>query len=126
MKSPSRSALKDLIQGIGEGDFFSLVHEFYQRQHDDVMVGFFFAGKDLRLIAQGQFEFIRHAAGLSPQAPVRRSVASAHLNLPPILQGHFDRRLAILKELLEERGIPPVRMRTWLQFEESFRELVQS
>jgi truncated hemoglobin YjbI len=122
--APSREEMRKLIESIGgKARLFSILEKFYQVLSADIMVGYFFAGKDLNRIAQGQGHFILLAAGLIP-AFEGKGPASAHHALPPILSGHFDRRLLLLEETLKEQGLNPSQISTWLQFEEAFRNLV--
>ncbi len=87
------------------------------------MVGYFFEGFNLGHIAEMQASFILRAAGLtstySGHTPDR-----AHENLPPILPGHFDRRLMILKETLKGFGLDDVQIQTWVDFEDAFRPMI--
>jgi hypothetical protein len=91
----------------------------------DLMIGFFFAGKDTDGIADRQTAFVLHSAGLIRSRP-EHGPATAHRHLPPILKGHFDRRIRILEETLREAGITESAISTWAGFEESFRKVVES
>ena len=48
--------------------------------------------------------------------------AQAHGTLPPILTGHFDRRLRILEATLHDHGLDSADIRTWVEFENAFRD----
>ena len=89
------------------------------------MIGYFFEGKPIAEIAAKQGEFILMAAGVL-QKFEGRGPATAHTNLPPIYEGHFDRRLVLLRETLLTEGLTPAQIETWVQFEESFRAMVVS
>jgi hemoglobin len=89
----------------------------------DILIGFFFDGKDIALTASRQADFILAAGGFIDRFE-GRGPASAHTALPPILSGHFDRRLQILREVLNENQVPTDAIETWVQFEEGFREVV--
>ena len=91
----------------------------------DLMIGFFFQDKDIQAIADKQTEFLLVAMGISPKF-IGRSPSQAHLGLPPILPGHFDRRLVILKETLKDHGLSPDDIQIWIEFEEAFRNVVVS
>ena len=126
VKSPSRKELASLITHIGGAARLSIIIlEFYERMSQDLMIGFFFSNKDLSLIASHQANFILNAAGLIPQFE-GKGPTSAHLALPPILSGHFDRRLVILRETLVAVGLTQEQISKWVQFEESFRAIVVS
>ena len=89
------------------------------------MIGFFFQDKNIEAIADKQTEFLLVAMGISPKF-TGRSPSQAHLSLPPILPGHFDRRLVILKETLNDHGLSAEDIEVWLNFEEAFRDVVVS
>lgn len=122
--STGRADIKVLIESIGGPPvLFQLLLEFYQEMSRDPMIGFFFDGKDLVATSKKQGEFILMAAGLIP-AYQGRGPATAHAEMPPILAGHFDRRITLLKGLLHRKGLTPEQIRLWSDFEESFRAVV--
>ena len=126
VKSPMRSELAELITSIGgETALFSILNEFYIRMSKDLMIGFFFEKHDLEHIAHMQGKFILNAAGLATSYE-GKGPSTAHTALPPILSGHFDRRLVILHETLTARGLEAKQIETWVRFEESFRAIVVS
>lgn len=53
-----------------------------------------------------------------------KSPAQAHLNLPPILKGHFDRRLKLLEQTLRIHGLSEEDIELWIQFENTFRDKI--
>ena len=119
--SLSKPALQALFQKIGGADGLrSMLHDFYARMAKDILIGFYFDGKDTNLIADRQHEFLSRAMGASPSYS-GLPPAQAHQKLPPILTGHFDRRLRILEETLRSHGMDAEDIRTWVSFEESFR-----
>ena len=89
------------------------------------MIGFFFDGKDLNHIADQQAAFILNAAGLRDRFE-GKGPSTAHVALPPILPGFFDRRLRILEEVLASHHIPPSLAEAWVRFEAGFRAVVVS
>ena len=124
VKSPSREELADLVQSLGgETVLISIMERFYQTMSQDLMIGFFFAGHDLKDIAQKQASFFLMAAGMIQHYP-GRGPSTAHQALPPILSGHFDRRLVILRQVLELEGLSELQVSAWMRFEESFRAVV--
>jgi truncated hemoglobin YjbI len=130
VKSPNREELRALFGAVikqlgSETVFRGLLLDFYQRMLNDVMIGFFFEGKDIVHIAEQQANFILMAAGLRDKYQ-GKGPATAHTALPPILPGFFDRRLRILEETLLAHSIPPKLATQWVQFEESFRAVVVS
>ena len=102
-----------------------LVLAFYEAMEKDPMIGFFFSGRDLAAIAEKQAGFILLAAGMNRKFD-GKGPATAHGALPPILPGHFDRRIVILRETLQASGLSPDTIALWIRFEESFRTQVVS
>jgi truncated hemoglobin YjbI len=118
--------VRGLVGRIGGPERLRQILEvFYERLSQDLLDGFFFAGRDLAKIADGQHAFLMRAfqeterfRGIHP--------SKAHLQLPPILRGHFDRRLQLLREVLEQEGVHPLDVKAWLKVEEGMRGVVQS
>jgi len=130
VRSPSREELKALFSAVlqqlgGEGAFYLLLRDFYRKMSEDLMIGFFFDGKDLDQIADRQAAFILNAAGLRDRFE-GKGPSTAHMGLPPILPGFFDRRLRILEEVLAAHHIPPPMADAWVRFEAGFRSVVVS
>ncbi len=121
-----RTELKELVEAVGgKAGLLMLLEQFYSRMSNDLMIGFFFRDKDLTLIVSHQAEFILNSAGL-PSNFTGKGPAQAHTLLPPILAGHFDRRLVILREVLREANVDQKWIDRWVAFEELFRGLVVS
>jgi truncated hemoglobin YjbI len=97
--------------------------DFYTRMSKDIMIGFFFTGKSPEEIAEHQFHFLMRAMGASASYE-GRSPVQAHADLPPILSGHFDRRLQILQETLTDFNLDANSIQIWLEFENSFRDVL--
>jgi truncated hemoglobin YjbI len=118
-----RPELLTLGKKLGETRLRSIVRGFYDRMKDDLLIGFFFDGKDLDAIARGQSDFLMRAMGLalsySGKAP-----ADAHDDIAPILAGHFDRRLTLLDEHLTAEGLSEEERRVWVGFENAFRSAI--
>ncbi len=120
-KSPNRDELKMLFHQIGSEERLRLIlRDFYSRMASDILVGFFFINKNPETVADKQVGFLMRAMGQSPTYR-GKSPAKAHEDLPPILAGHFDRRLKILEATLREHGIPEEAIQLWVRFEGSFR-----
>jgi hemoglobin len=123
--SVNKPELKALFQKVGgESGLSEILKDFYQRMADDLLIGFFFTGKDLEKIASQQLKFLMRAMGASPSYS-GKSPAQAHLELPPILAGHFDRRLRILEATLRDHHLTEREIQVWIQFETTFRPSVQ-
>lgn len=105
----------------GEEGLSKILTEFYKRMSHDLLIGFFFDGKDLAPIIAQQKSFLMRAMGAGNQY-LGKSPARAHDKLAPILQGHFDRRLVILREVLKDFKLPAESIDTWVEFEATFRD----
>jgi len=122
----SKVRLKNLLQSIGGEDRLrEILRDFYHRMSEDILIGYFFTGKDLNSIADRQSDFLIYAMGASTTYQGKLPT-SAHLELPPILKGHFDRRLVILRQTLKDHGLRDPDIQNWIDFESAFREVVQS
>lgn len=115
--------LQKLYRDLGEERVRLIVLDFYKRMTSDILVGFFFDGKDIDHIAAKQTEFLLRAMGAIPSYS-GKAPADAHDALPPILSGHFDRRLKILEETLIAHGLTREQVLVWIGFENAFREAV--
>jgi hemoglobin len=122
----SRPRLKALYQKIGgETRLKEILADFYRRMSQDVLIGFFFTDKNLDEIISRQQQFLMYTMGAIPSYP-GKSPTLAHLELPPILAGHFDRRLVILEQTLKGAGLSLKDIRTWINLEKSFRPAIVS
>lgn len=125
LQIPSQE-LKDLWQKIGsETRLETLLKDFYRRLAEDVMLGFFFVGKDVTEIALKQKQFLLRAFGVTPSYS-GKAPAQAHNSLAPILPGQFDRRLQILEQTLRDHSLDSKAIQTWLSFENAFRSSIVS
>jgi hemoglobin len=120
----TRPDLARLYRNIGgEQGLGAILRDFYQRMSRDVLIGFFFDGKDLDHIADQQKAFLMRAMGATPSY-AGKPPAKAHEELAPILAGHFDRRLRVLEATLKDHGVAAEDIRTWVAFESAFRDQV--
>ncbi len=101
-----------------------ILHRFYEQLFTDPIVGFFFHDQDIHKIVSGQHGFLMRAfletdrfCGVHP--------SKAHVNLPPIRRGQFDRRLVVLREVLAAEGLDPQDIEAWVKVEEGMRGLIQ-
>jgi len=121
----SSQSLNKLYEAIGkEPGLEKILLKFYENMSQDIIIGFFFDGKDLVKIARKQKEFLMRAWGVS-QSYSGKSPKAAHEKLAPILVGHFDRRLRILEDTLREFKVPEQYISFWVNFEGKFRAAVQ-
>jgi len=124
-ENQTRTNLNLIIEKLGGNRALqSLLERFYQQISQDVLVGFFFAGKDLKIIAQKQCEFLLKASNRRPTY-LGNLPGTAHLSLAPILPGHFDRRLMILRSVLSETALTEEEIEFWIEFENAFRPVIE-
>jgi truncated hemoglobin YjbI len=128
MKPPfvDRNAVQMIFLKYFEGRKERLIEfldDFYKSMANDVMIGFFFAGKNLHEIAIQQANFLWRAAGIS-ESYSGKPPATAHLGLAPILYGHFDRRLRILESQLKRLGLTDDEIASWIALENAFRSAI--
>src|SRR5262245_57121278 len=103
--SLTRPSLARLNRNVGgETGLSVILRDFYKRMSADVLIGFFFDGKDTNAIAARQLQFLLKAMGATSTYS-GKTPARAHDALPPILGGHFDRRLRILEQTLADHGL---------------------
>jgi truncated hemoglobin YjbI len=117
----SKAILFECIEFLGGLEPLKIIMiDFYTRMLQDTMIGFFFANKDIRAIAIRQAEFLYTASAPNLQYTGKKP-AEAHAHLPPILIGHFNRRLIILEQTLQDHQIPELYQKAWIRFERSFK-----
>ena len=113
-----------LSEELGGADKLeAVIARLYDRLFTDMMIGFFFAGKDKAELIRSQITYVEAhlgARGMSYEGP---SIRKAHAHLP-ILVGHFDRRHQILREVLEEFSVPEHVATAWLELDASLRDFV--
>lgn len=121
----SRARLKAVFLNLGgEEKLGEILQDFYARMSRDILIGYFFTGKDIQAIATKQKEFLMHAMGVLPTFQGKHP-NNAHRELPPILKGHFDRRLVILRETLVDHSLSDQDIRIWIDFENAFRNVIE-
>lgn len=109
-------------QAGGEAGLRAVVADFYDRVFDDVMIGFFFRGKDKARLIEKEVELALRMLGAEVEytgKPVREAHAPHR-----ILGGQFDRRLQILRETMEAHGLPAAVRDAWVRHTLSLREQV--
>lgn len=102
-----------LYDKIGAEPLRDVITDFYRRVFADVMIGFLFIGKDRHKLIQLEWEFTANLLG-GDVAYTGRPIRTAHAR-SPILGGHFERRLQILKDTLETHGVDPEVREHWLE-----------
>ena len=96
----------------GEAVVRAIVDRFVDRQFEDRIIGFFFAGKDRARVREHEYE---HAAGVlgAPVPYTGRPIPALHRPLR-INAGQFRRRLALLKQEIDAAGVPADVAELWL------------
>lgn len=106
---PERSLFDELG---GERALSAIVDRFVDRTCDDTMIGFFFRNVDRDRLKRLEYELAASHLG-GPVAYTGRPLDKAHAR-HPIMGGQFMRRLQILKDTLEEFGVPSHVREHWI------------
>jgi hemoglobin len=101
-----------LFDRIGPDALRAVIVDFYDRLFRDVMIGFLFEGKDRRRLIEKEYELT--ARFLGADIPYTgRPMREAHAR-SPILGGHFERRLEILRQTIAAHGVDAEVAASWL------------
>lgn len=100
----------------------AIVDDFIDRCFADVMIGFLFKRAAPARIKRFEFEHAAEFLG-APEPYGGRSLEEAHRR-HRILGGQFDRRLQILRNTLDDHGVPPAIRDAWLAHQQSLRSQV--
>lgn len=106
----------------GEAVLRPLLVDFYDRVFDDVMIGFFFKGKDKARLVEKELELALRFLGADVEytgTPLPEAHA-AH----PIMGGQFNRRTQILRETMGDHGLSAEVQAAWLEHTERLRSQV--
>ena len=96
----------------GQEGLERIVRDFVDRVFDDFVIGFLFEGRDKARIVRHEVELASvHSGGPGPYRG--RGIGSVHRPLR-INRGHFRRRHAILRHVLEKHGVPPEVIARWI------------
>lgn len=106
----------------GEAVVRAIVDRFVDRQFDDRIIGFFFAGKDRARVKQFEYE---HAASIlgAPVVYGGRPIPALHRPLR-INAGQFRRRLALLRQEIEAAGLPADVEALWLDAQRRMERVI--
>lgn len=102
-----------LYDQIGGDKLREVIADFYTRLFHDLMIGFMFAGKDRARLVQKEWEFTANLLGGDVKY-TGRPIRAAHA-ATPILGGHFERRLQILRETLADHDVAPDVQARWIE-----------
>ncbi len=108
---------------IGSEKLRQVVTDFYERVLDDVMIGFFFRNADKNRLIDKEWELAARMLGKKDIKYTGQSIRSAHA-AHPIMGGHFNRRLQILKETMDAHALSPLVKDTWIEHTEALRSLI--
>jgi hemoglobin len=114
---------KNLFEKLGgEQKLRRVIDVFIDRVFADPMIGFFFRKANKARIKEMEFQLTANFLGadVSYQGRPLDEVHAPH----PIMGGQFMRRLQILRETLEELGIPAEVRQAWLSHTERLRPLI--
>jgi len=106
----------------GEAKLRPLLEDFYERLFGDVMIGFFFKGKDKARLVEKELEFALRLLGAGT-AYTGRPIDEAHA-AHRIFGGQFARRTQILRETMADHGLPEAVRTAWLAHTEQLRPQV--
>ena len=116
------AAAPTLYDQIGGQTLRAVVEDFYDRVFADIMIGFLFHGKDRQRLIDKEWEFAAQLLG-GPVKYSGRPIRQAHAK-SPILGGHFERRLQILKEVLADHGVAEAVCDRWIEHTLALRSQV--
>jgi truncated hemoglobin YjbI len=100
----------------GEAGVRAHVAAFVARVVADPIIGFWFAGRDIDRIVRHECEHALMLWGAEVEY-TGRPLGTAHKPLG-IHAGHFRRRLAILRTVLQERGVEEELVARWVRHDE--------
>lgn len=106
----------------GEPALRAIVDDFIDRCFDDTMIGFMFRRASPKRIKRFEYEHAAEHLG-GPVAYSGRTLEEAHQR-HRVLGGQFDRRLHILRETLDDHGVPADVRDRWLDHQQALRSRV--
>src|SRR5262245_50178756 len=101
-----------LFDRIGDAELRRVLTDFYDRVFADVMIGFFFSGRDKARLIDKEWELTARLLGADVEY-TGKPLREAH-GAFPIMGGHFDRRLRILEATLADHHVDPEVRDAWL------------
>jgi len=111
-----------LFDRIGGDELRAVITDFYDRLFADVMIGFLFQGKNKRTLIQREWELIARLLGADVPY-TGRPMRVAHAQVP-ILGGHFERRLQILRHTLAGHAVEADIQNAWIRHSLALRSQV--
>lgn len=98
---------------IGPDKLRVVITDFYDRLFDDMMIGFMFTGKPKQQLIDREWQFTANLLGGDVHYE-GRTIRKAHAR-SPILGGHFERRLQILRETMADNQVPVPVQERWIE-----------
>src|SRR5512134_2062353 len=102
----------ELFDKIGPERLRAVIEDFYSRIFGDVMIGFLFEGKDRQRLIDKEYEMTAKFLG-ADIAYTGKPLREAHAR-SPILGGHFERRLELLRQTLAAHAVDPEVVTAWI------------
>jgi len=96
----------------GEETVNRLITAFLDLVQRDFIIGFLFEGRDMARIHRHEVEHASRLLG-GPVVYTGRPIGAAHRGLH-VNRGHFRRRLAILRTVLGQQGVPDDVIERWI------------
>lgn len=116
------SPASDIDRAGGPDAVRALIADFVGRISRDFVIGFLFAGKDLERIVRHETELALLQLG-GGGAYTGRPIGAVHRALP-INRGHFRRRLAFLRTVAREHGVPEDVIERWIDHNQRLEPVV--
>lgn len=107
----------------GEPALRAVLGTFYDAVFDDVMIGFFFRASDKERLIQKELELAAVALGATHLRYTGEPLGAAHAR-HPILGGHFERRLQLLREAMAAHGLPEDVQAAWVAHTQALRPAI--
>jgi len=114
--------MKKISESDGADALDEVVAAFVQRMANDLIIGFFFEGRDLGRIIRHERELLRVHLGQGA-GYTGRPLAGVHKPLG-INKGHFRRRHAILRNVCGEMGVEDAIVSRWIEQEQQLESMI--
>ena len=111
-----------LEEAGGEAAIRAVITTFYDRVFDDIMIGFFFRDADKGRLIDKETELAARMLGghVRYSGKPLRQAHSKH----PIMGGHFERRLQLLREAMAAHKLPQSVRDAWVEDTRRLRDQV--
>jgi hemoglobin len=112
-----------LFDRIGPDALRAAITDFYRRVFADVMIGFFFHGKDRQHLIDREYELTAALLGAPGITYTGRPMRPAHAQ-HTIFGGQFERRLQILRDTLRDHAVDADVQRAWIDHQLALRHQI--